>query len=91
MIKYLKYGFGRISDYVNEDIRNRRITREQGVVLNEKYDGKCSDKYIKSFSDYIGISIQDYWEQVDKAVNTDLFIKEGIGKYTPKFKVGIGI
>jgi len=91
MIKYLKFGFGRVADYVNEDIRNRRITREQGIRINEKYDGHCSAKYIQSFCDYIGITIQQFWEQVDKSVNTDLFIKEGLGKYTPKFKVGVGL
>ena len=91
MIKYLKYGFGRISDYVNEDVRLGRITREEGILMNEKYDGKCSEKYIKSFSDYIGITVKEFWIQVDKSVNTDLFIKHGLGNYEPKFKVGKGL
>lgn len=91
MIKYLKFGFGRVSDYVNEDIRNNRITREQGITLTEKYDGACSDDYIESFSHYIGISVTEFWEQVDKSVNTDLFVKESLGKYTPKFKVGFDL
>ena len=52
MIKYLKFGFGRISDYVNEDIRNGLISREEGIELNKKFDGSCSPEYIKSFSNY---------------------------------------
>lgn len=91
MIKYLKFGFGRISDYVNEDIRNGRMTREEGIALTKKYDGACSPKYIKSFSDYIGITVDDFWKQVDKSVNTSLFEKEALGHYTPKFEVGKGI
>jgi len=91
MIKYLKFGFGRVSDYVNEDIRNKRMTREEGVLLNERFDGKCSLKYIESFTNYIGISVQDFWEQVDKSVNTELFRKKGLGEYEPKFKVGSGL
>lgn len=91
MIKYLKYGFGRIADYVNEDIRNGRMTREEGIALNKRFDGKCSPAYIKSFSDYIGITVDEFWAQVDKSVNTDLFIKEGPGKYIPKFEVGVGL
>ena len=90
MIKYLKYGFGRIADYVNEDIRNERMTREEGIELNKKYDGTCSPAYIKSFSNYIGITVEEFWRQVDKSVNTDLFVKEGLGKYKPKFEVGTG-
>ena len=91
MIKYLKFGFGRVADYVNEDIRNRRITREQGILINEKYDGCCSSTYIQSFCDYIEITTQEFWEQVDKAVNAELFVKEGLGKYIPRFKVGVGL
>ena len=91
MIKYLKYGFGRISDYVNEDIRNGLISREEGIELNKKFDGSCSPKYIKSFSNYIGITVDDFWEQVDKSVNLKLFTKQGKGKYLPKFEVGIGL
>jgi N-acetyl sugar amidotransferase len=91
MIKYLKYGFGRISDYVNEDIRYGRITREEGIELNKKFDGTCSLEYIESFSNYIGISIDEFWKQVDKSVNLELFTKQGLGKYLPKFKVGIGL
>jgi N-acetyl sugar amidotransferase len=91
MIKYLKFGFGRVADYVNEDIRNGRMTREEGIALNEKYDGTCSEKYIKSFCRYIGITVREFWEQVDKSVNADLFVKEGLGRYTPRFKVGVGL
>jgi hypothetical protein len=91
MIKYLKFGFGRVADYVNEGIRNGRMTREEGIALNERYDGKCSVKYIQSFCQYIGISVAEFWEQVDESVNTDLFIKEGLGRYIPKFKVGVGL
>ena len=91
MIKYLKYGFGRISDYVNEDIRNGRISREEGIELNKKYDGSCSPQYIKSFSNYIGITVDEFWEHVDKSVNLELFTKQDQGKYLPKFEVGIGL
>ncbi len=91
MIKYLKFGFGRITDYVNEDIRNGRITREEAIELTKKYDGCCSPKFIKSFCQFIEISEIDFWKQVDKSVNTNLFHKNGLGNYSPKFKVGIGL
>jgi N-acetyl sugar amidotransferase len=89
MIKYLKFGFGRITDYVNEEIRNGLITREEAVELVSKFDGNCSDKYIKSFSDYIGITVEQFWQQVNKSVNPDLFEPAG-NRWKPKFKVGVG-
>jgi len=91
MIKYLKYGFGKVTEYVVEDIRIGRITREQGISFVERFDGTCSDDYIESFCRYIEISTKEFWEHVDKSVNLDLFVKEGLGKYTPKFKVGTGL
>ncbi|MGI8892276.1 MAG: N-acetyl sugar amidotransferase [Bacteroidia bacterium] len=91
MIKYLKYGFGRVADFVNEDIRNGRMTREEGIELNKKFDGKCSPKYIQSFSKYIDITLEQFWQQVDKNVNTELFEKKSLGEYIPKFEVGVGL
>lgn len=91
MIKYLKFGFGRITDYVNEDIRWGRMTREEAIALTEQFDGACSPKYIQSFCDYIGISYEDFWIQVDKSVNRDLFQKDSEGNWKPKFKVGFGL
>lgn len=91
MIKYLKFGFGRITDYVNEDIRLGRMTREEAIDLVKRYDGSCSPKYIQSFCNYIGITVDEFWEQIDRTVNTRLFEKHGPGKYTPKFEVGVGL
>ncbi len=73
MIKYLKFGFGRVTDYVNEAIRLNRMTRQEGIALVERYDGRCSPRYIESFSRYLGISIEEFWGVVDKCVNPKLF------------------
>ena len=89
MIKYYKFGFGRISDYVNEDIRLGRMTREEGIRMLEKYDGKCSPQYIKSFCDYIEISEAQFWEKVDASVNKSLFEKNSAGKWQRKFEIGV--
>lgn len=88
MIKYLKFGFGRITDYVNEDIRWGRLTRDQGIELVKKYDGRCSPKYIASFCDYIGITVKEFWEIVDRGVNRNLFKKDASGQWIPTFEVG---
>ena len=73
MLRYYKLGFGRASDYVNEEIRCGRITRKEGSVLAQRYDGICDDKYVDSFCHYVGITIADFWTQVHKAANPLLF------------------
>jgi N-acetyl sugar amidotransferase len=91
MIKYYKFGFGRVTDYVNEEIRLGRLTRDEGIRLVTKYDDSCSPEYIASFSDYIGISVKDFWEQVHRSVNRTLFDIDAKGRITRKFQVGVGL
>ena len=91
MIKYYKFGFGKTTDFVNEEIRFGKITREQGIELIKKYDACCSDEYIASFCDYIDISVGDFWKQVYASVNRDLFDIKGDGTIAPNFRVGEGL
>jgi len=94
MIKYYKFGFGRATDYLNFEIRSKKISREDALIIVKKYDGTCAEKYIVNFCKYIDISTSHFWDEVSKNVNFDLFMlnnkKEG-KKFIPKFKVGIGI
>lgn len=89
MIKYLKFGFGRTTEYVNELIRKGILSRQDAVGLVECFDGKCGDQYIQSFCEYIGISDETFWSTVDQFVNTELFERIGMGQYRPRFSVGV--
>lgn len=91
MIKYYKFGFGRVTDYVNEEIRLGRMSRDTGIALVEKYDDACSEKYIAEFCKYIDISVSQFWERVRSSVNKDLFLVEKDGRIARKFQVGVGL
>ena len=91
MIKWLKFGFGKASDNINEEIRYGRISRDEGVEIVKKFDGKCSSKIVEQFCEYIQISKQEFWQVVDGFVNKSLFEKLGEGNYKPKFIVGKGL
>ncbi|WP_419813309.1 N-acetyl sugar amidotransferase [Bacterioplanoides sp.] len=91
MIKYYKFGFGRVTDYVNEEIRLGRMARSQGAELADQYDSACGDHYIESFCEYIGISVQQFWEKVRASVNRELFDVYADGQIVPKFQVGVGL
>lgn len=89
MIKYYKFGFGFATDEACYDIREGRLTREEAKWLVNKYDGKCSSRYIKEFCEYIDISEEEFWNVVDKYVNKDIFSKDpSTSKWIPKFTVG---
>jgi N-acetyl sugar amidotransferase len=91
MIKYYKFGFGRVTDYVNEEIRLGRMTRERAIVLVEAYDDACAPSYIESFCEYIRISTEDFWRQVRASVNRELFGIAADGTIRRRFKVGVGL
>jgi N-acetyl sugar amidotransferase len=91
MIKYYKFGFGRVTDYVNEEIRLQRMTREAAIELVEQYDNACSDDYIESFCAYIDIPVGTFWEKVRSSANPRLFEVKGDRIFTRRFKVGVGL
>jgi len=91
MIKYYKFGFGRVTDYVNEEIRLGRMSREHAIHLVETYDDACSDEYIESFCEYIELSTEQFWKKVHASMNSELFTLNKDGMINRKFKIGEGL
>lgn len=91
LIKYYKYGFGRVTDYVNEEIRLGRISREDAIKLVEKYDSAYDQQYVKEYCDYLMISVVEFWQKVHASLNRDLFTLSANGKISRKFQVGVGL
>ncbi|AUZ84047.1 N-acetyl sugar amidotransferase [Methylophaga nitratireducenticrescens] len=91
MIKYFKFGFGKVTEYVNEELRAGTMDRATAISLVEKYDGICSEKYINSFCEFIQITRNDFWSHVHAAMNKDLFEIDNSGNLKRKFKVGVGL
>lgn len=89
MIKYLKFGFGFATDEVGYDIREGRLSREDAKWYVNEYDGKCGEKYIQLACEYLSITEEEFWENVDKYVNKELFERKTDRGWNPKFKVGI--
>ena len=65
--KYLKRGFGRTTHQASLDIRENRITREEGIALVEKYDGKRPES-LDDFLEEIGLSEKEFMEILSKHV-----------------------
>lgn len=91
MIKYYKFGFGRTTDYVNEEIRLGRLSRDEGIRLVEQFDDACAPEYIAKYCDYLGITVAAFWAQVHAATNRRLFDIHPDGRITRKFTVGVGM
>ncbi|MGI6649711.1 MAG: N-acetyl sugar amidotransferase [Bacillota bacterium] len=57
--KYIKRGYGRTNHLVSIDIRNKRLTREEGWALAEKHDGKRPAS-LDIFLEKLGLSEKEF-------------------------------
>jgi hypothetical protein len=62
----IKFGLGRASYDASQEIRNQKITRDEGVKLVNKLDTEFPNRYFKEFLEYISISEVDFFSTIDK-------------------------
>lgn len=84
LLKYVKFGFGQCTDHASYEVREGRISRQEAIELVRKYDGKCATKYIQAFCDYIGISLDEFWQTAEKFRNKEIFKKNERGEWVLK-------
>jgi N-acetyl sugar amidotransferase len=82
--KYLKFGFGRATDIVNNLIRRNIISREDGLNIVKKHDGKYPSEYlgknIKDILKYINMTEDEFEKICDEFTNYEIFQKDVDGK-----------
>ncbi len=76
---FIKFGIGRTTSDTAHEIRDGKITREEGVALVRKYDGEFPRKYYQEFLDYVGIDDQEFTEVIDSWRSDHLWKREGEG------------
>ena len=78
--KFIKYGFGRTTDHVSIEIRYGKMTREKGIELIKKHEGKIPQKYLKEFLNAAAITMNEFEEICDKFTSKELFQTDQDGK-----------
>jgi len=98
-IKFVKRGFGRTSHLVSIDIRNNRMSREEGEKLVKENDGK-RPKSLDGFLDMLNLTDEEFYKIVFKHVvaphepesipklmsKKNNFIPDDINRWFNKFK-----
>lgn len=74
---FVKFGLGRASYDAAQEIRNGKITREEGVALVSRYDAEFPRKYFSEILEYMGIAEERFWEVIDDARSPHLWQKDG--------------
>lgn len=76
---YIKFGIGRTTSDTAHEIRDHKITREEGIALVRRYDGEFPQKYYQEFLEYCGISDEEFREIVDSWRSDHLWKQTGNG------------
>jgi len=80
---FIKFGIGRTTSDTAHEIRDGKITREEGIALVKKYDGEFPKKYFSDFLSYTKITEEQFWEAVD-SWRSDHIWKQENGVWTLK-------
>ncbi len=72
---FIKFGIGRATYDAAQEIRNNKITREEGVQLVRKFDEEFPKKYFKDFLEYISLSESEFHNILDKFRSPHLWEK----------------
>jgi N-acetyl sugar amidotransferase len=64
-LSYIKFGIGRATSDSAHEIRDEKISRDEGALLVRKYDGEFPERYFKETLKYLNITNEEYWSVID--------------------------
>jgi len=76
-MKFIKFGYGRATDQLCIEIRANRMTREAAIeAYKETSEGTLPNTYIPDFLKYLGISFDEFTDNMDRFTNKSLFERD---------------
>ncbi len=75
-LAYIKFGIGRTTSDAAHEIRDGKITREEGLALVRRFDHEFPGKYYKEFLDFCSITDEEVNEVIDSWRSDHLWYKE---------------
>jgi N-acetyl sugar amidotransferase len=73
---FIKFGIGRATYDASQEIRNKHITREEGVALVNRFDGEFPDRYFDEIMEYLDMKPEYFHELCDKFRSPHLWAKD---------------
>ncbi len=73
--RYIKFGVGRAMMDSAQEIRNKHLTKEEGLALIRKFDGEYPARYEEEFLEYVSIEKDEFIELCDKFRSPHLWHK----------------
>src|SRR3989338_3052410 len=85
-IKFLKFGYGKVSDHASRDIRLKRMTREEGIAFVRQYEQK-KPKDLNHFLQWVGMTEEEFLQYVDHFRDPKAWEKNQKGEWCLKDSV----
>lgn len=76
-LMFIKFGIGRCTSDAAHEIRDNKITREEGIALIKRYDGEFPRKYLQDLMDYCDITEDEVWQWIDSWRSDHIWMSEG--------------
>lgn len=73
-MKYVKWGYGRVTDHVSRDIRNSIMNREDGIKLIRQYEGVLPGDIVR-WLDYVGMDRTEFDTIADTFRDSRVWVK----------------
>jgi N-acetyl sugar amidotransferase len=83
---FIKFGIGRTTYDASQEIRNKHLTREEGIALVKRFDGEFPEKYFREVMDYIEMKPKRFMELCDKFRSPHLWTKNK-GEWSLRYQV----
>lgn len=75
-LAYIKFGIGRTTSDAAHEIRDGKITREEGIALVKRYDHEFPQRYYKEFLEFCAISDAEVHAVIDSWRSDHIWYQE---------------
>ncbi len=83
---HIKFGMGRAMQDSSQEVRNKKITTDEGKALIKKFDGEFPKRYYGEFLEYIGMTDGQFVKLCDEFRSPHLWAKAG-GEWKLRYTV----
>lgn len=82
-IKFRKWGYGKVTDHAARELRLKRLTREEGIALIERY-GKVKPSDVALFLSWLGMDEREFWDHIDAHRDPTIWNRDSSGAWALK-------
>jgi hypothetical protein len=79
-MKYVKFGYGRVTDHVCRDIRNGAMTRDEGIRMVRRYDHVFPSDIVR-WLEYVEMDYQEFVATTDSFRDPRVWVRNEYGEW----------